>query len=150
MRKPATRQKSLRIPSSIIEGVEALAVENGTDFSAAANQLLDEAIRMRRCPGIVYTSGPGGRRATLAGTGLDVWEIVATHRSVGCDERRLRKVYHWLGEPQLRVALVYYGLYRDEIDARIACDDAWTPEEVYRRHPALAAAWGHGRRARSS
>ena len=148
MTNTATRQKSLRIPNSTAEAVEALAVENGTDFSAAANQLLDEAIRMRRCPGIVYTSGPSGRRATLAGTGLDVWEIVATHRSVGCDERRLSKVYHWLDEPQLRVALAYYGLYRDEIDARIACDDAWTPEEVHRRHPALTAASGHRRRAR--
>ena len=75
-------------------------------------------------------------------------EIISTHRSVGGDERRLRRAYHWLGEPQLRAALAYYNLYRDEIDARIARDDAWTPEAVRRRHPTLTAAPGRHRPAR--
>ena len=44
----------------------------------AAILLIDN---MRRAPGIVFADGPAGRRAAVGGTGLDVWEIVATWRA---------------------------------------------------------------------
>src|SRR5207249_4253416 len=102
--KRATVQKSIRIPGKTARAIEELGAEAGLDFSAATNQLLEEAVRLRRCPGIAFTAGPSGRRATVAGTGLDVWEIVATYLSLGRDERRLREAYHWLMEPQVRAA----------------------------------------------
>lgn len=135
----ATVQKSLRVPRETAEAIEELGAESGLDFSAAANQLLEEALRIRRCPGIVFTSGPGGRRATIAGTGLDVWEVIATYKSLGRSERKLREAYHWLSEPQLRAALAYYALYAEEVDARLARNGSWTPASLERRHPALDA-----------
>lgn len=133
----ATIQKSLRIPPETLREIEQLAAEAGVDFSTAANQLLEEAVHMRRCPGITFTSGPSGRRATLAGTGLDVWEVIATYKALNEDEKRLRKAYHWLTEAQLRAALAYYALYSHEIDARLKQNATWTSVSLQKRHPAL-------------
>jgi uncharacterized protein (DUF433 family) len=132
-------QKSLRIPVETARDIEALGAESGAEFSTIANQLLEEALRMRRCPGIAFTAGPSGRRATVAGTGIDAWEIVATHQSLGGDEARLRAAYHWLTDAQLRAALAYHRLYPAEIDARIAREAALTPDAIATRHPSLAA-----------
>jgi len=129
--------KSLRIRRETLRAIEQLGSETGLDFSATANQLLDEAVRMRRCPGIVFTNGPSGRRATVAGTGVDVWEIIATYGHLGRSESRLRKAYDWLAEPQLRAALAYYAQYPDEIDARLERDASLSPAALARRHPPL-------------
>lgn len=134
-----TVQKSLRIAEETLAAIEEVSREQGVDFSAAANQLLEEAVRMRRCPGVVFTSGPTGRRATIAGTGIDVWEIVATLESVGGDEQKLHRAYHFLSEPQLRAALAYRRLYPRDIERRLRKEREVTPETLRRRHPTLVA-----------
>lgn len=133
----STVQKSLRIPYPIAQAIEELAANCGRDFSASAVELLTEAVKMRRCPGIVFADGPSGRRARLAGTGLDVWEVVATHRGVEGSLERLRQAYPWLSEAQLRAALGYYSVFREEIDRRIARSEGWTPERVLVQYPSL-------------
>lgn len=132
-----TVQKSLRLPKEIAKAVEELAEVFAQDFSAAAIELLTEAIKMRRCPGIVFADGPTGRRARIAGTGLDVWEVIVTYQGVGRDVGRLREAYHWLSEPQLRAALGYYAAYPDEIERRIALNERWTEERLRAQHPSL-------------
>lgn len=87
---------------------------------------------MRHAPGVFFVDGPAGRRAALAGTGLDVWEIIATWRACGQDFDQLRGSYGWLTEPQLRAALTYYDLYPQEIDARLEREAEWTRERVER------------------
>jgi len=79
--------------------------------------------------------GASGRRAVVAGTGLDVWEIVATWRACAGDFGTLRRSYPWLLEQQLRAALSYYKLYPAEIDARLKRETQWTPERVARELP---------------
>ena len=90
---------------------------------------------MRRAPGIVFVDGPAGRRAVVAGTGLDVWEIVATSKQCDGDYDKLRRSYDWLTEPQLRAALGFYELYPEEIDGRLERERSWTPERVRRELP---------------
>ncbi len=92
---------------------------------------------MRRVPGIVFMDGPVGRRASIAGTGLDVWEVIATFKSVGEDRERLAASYGWLSDRQLSAALAYYDLYPQEIDERIEEEESWTPERVYAEFPYL-------------
>jgi len=130
-------QKSLRMPEEIATAIEEAAEAAGRDFSAVANEFLAESVKMRRCPGIVFADGPTGRRARLAGTGLDVWEVIATYQSLDRDRGRLQAAYHWLAEPQLRAALGYYAAYLDEIEQQIARNAGWTPERVAQRYPAL-------------
>ena len=64
-------------------------------------------------PGIVFRSGPAGRRPGLLG-GPDVWEVIAVHRSFDDVERTA----DWLDQPAsaVEVALGYYEAHRAEID----------------------------------
>lgn len=134
-----TIQKSLRVPGEVAREIEDLAEASGRDFSSMANELLAEAVKMRRCPGIVIADGPSGRRARIAGTGLDVWEVIATYKSLDRDLDRMHQAYHWLSDAHLRAALGYYAAYPEEIDRQIARNEAWTPDQLAGRHPSLVA-----------
>ena len=71
----------------------------------------------------------------VSGTGLDVWEVVATWREGGESYETLRRNYPWLSDAQLRAALGYYETYPSEIDARLEREARWTPERVRREFP---------------
>ncbi len=129
------RQRSVRLLERVDKGVQGLAQRTGRDFSAIVNELLDEALKMRRIPGIVFVDSPSGRVAKVAGTGLGVWEIVMAYRAVDEDWERLREGYHWLSEHQLRTALAYAEAYPDEIEHRIQLDERWTPERTWEMYP---------------
>lgn len=88
-----------------------------------------------------FADGPSGRRAALVGSGLDVWEVVATARE---NENDLAATASYLEIPLglVEAAVNYYGAYREEIDGQIALNRAeW--ERGY-------AAWEAGRRALAS
>jgi uncharacterized protein (DUF433 family) len=74
----------------------------------------------------------------IAGTGIEVWEVIATYKSVDEEFERLRTAYHWLNELQLRAALGYYRAYPKEIDALIGQNRRWTKESIHRTYPFLA------------
>jgi len=92
-------------------------------------------IKIRRFPGIIFAEGTSGRRARVAGTGIEVREIIAAYQSVKKDLKRLKKAYHWLSQEQLRVALGYYSTYPQEIDRQIEQNERWDEEKVRERHP---------------
>lgn len=131
-------QKSLRIPQETVKEIERIASESGRDFSSIAKDLLSEAVKMRRCPGVIFADGVTGRRARVSGTGLEVWEIIATYKSVKNNFKRLQKAYHWLTEQQLRVAIGYYSSYRVEIDRQIEQNESWSPQKVLDNYPFLS------------
>jgi len=134
----ATKTRGIRI-SEKLEGEILLEAEaRGKSWSATTNELLEEALRMRRAPGVVFMDGPSGRRAVVAGTGIDVWEVVGAWKAGGMDDAKLSQDFDWLTETQLRAALGYYSLYPVEIDARLEREDAWTPERVRKELPFAA------------
>lgn len=126
----ATRVRDLSLPDELDREICRESADRATTWSGVATELLDEALRMRRAPGVIFVDGPAGRRAAVAGTALDVWEIVATWRAAAEDFGELRQSYAWLTEPQLRAALAYYEHYPQEIDARLQREAEWTPERV--------------------
>ena len=75
---------------------------------------------MEQHPGIVFRSGPGGRRAGLIG-GPDVWEVVRAVRA-GTEAEQVAATRDDLAErvgvtpDLLGAALGYYAEHRDEID----------------------------------
>jgi uncharacterized protein (DUF433 family) len=133
----AVIQKSLRIPEKILKEIERIAEEAQKDFSRVTNELLEEAVKAHRCPGIVFAEGVRGRRARVAGAGIEVWEIIASYQSVGKNLSRLKRAYHWLTGPQLQAAIGYYKTYPEEIDRLIAANETHTPERTHERHPFL-------------
>lgn len=127
-----SEQTTLVIKANI-EGGTAIPTESRT-YRGSPKSLL-QLPSLGRVPGVVLREGPAGRRAVLAGTGLDVWEIIATWREVGEAFERLQASYHWLSEEQLWDALEYYRRNTDEIEARLAREQEWTPEAVWERFP---------------
>jgi len=110
---------------AVLDRLERLSERLGQPRSRVAEQLIDEGIRLREFPGIVFRSGPTGRRAALA-DGPDVWEIVRglkQARSGKGDPVELLMASSDLREEQIRLAADYYSAYPDEIDARIREDE---------------------------
>jgi uncharacterized protein (DUF433 family) len=72
---------------------------------------------------IQFVDGPSGRRASLVGRGLDVWEVIATVRD---NEGSITEAAEYLQIPAglVEAAVTYYGKYRDEIDAKIESNEA--------------------------
>ncbi len=132
-------QKSLRLPPDTLKEIEQISKETGQDFSSLTKDLLVEAIKMRRCPGILFAQGTGGRRAKVAGTGIEVWEIISAYRSMGKNFEKLKKAYHWLSPDQLRAALGYYRTYPQEIDQLVDKNESWTEKKLKERYPFMAA-----------
>ncbi len=138
----STIQKSIRLPAEAVKEIEALASGSGKDFSGIARDLLIEAVKMRRCPGVTFADGPTGRRAKIAGTGIDIWEFIATFKGLGENYDKLKKTYHWLSEQQIRSALTYYALYPEDIDERITRNENLSEAKVIKRFPFLSKTAG--------
>ncbi len=127
-------QKSFRLPVETMKEIEHMAEETGQDFSSVTKDLLQEAIKMRRCPGILFAEGTSGRRARVAGTGIEVWEVIAAYKSMKEDFKRLQKAYHWLSAERLKAALGYYTVYPEEIDRLIEQNEQWNDERLRERY----------------
>lgn len=99
-----------------------------------AQRYVDEGLRRDAHPMIHFLDGPSGRRASLIGRGLDVWEVIATVRD---NDGSVPRATEYLDVPAglVEAAAAYYGEYRDEIDAEIALNEA----EEERGRAAVAA-----------
>src|SRR3989442_8404717 len=54
--------------------------QSGEPIVRLAQRYIDEGMRLDRHPGIVFRTGPAGRRPVVVG-GPDVWEVVQAARS---------------------------------------------------------------------
>jgi uncharacterized protein (DUF433 family) len=88
-----------------------------------AQRYVEEGLRQDAHPLIEFRDGPSGRRASVRGRGLDVWEIVATVRD---NDNSLSQAAEYLQVPAglVEAAVAYYGEYRDEIDAEIDLNES--------------------------
>ena len=73
-------------------------------------------------PGIIYD--PVTRRARIAGSALEVWEVIDGYRSVGYDWSRLESAFDWLTSEQLRAAVTFANQNPEFVAAEIAENDA--------------------------
>jgi hypothetical protein len=118
---------SIRFDPAVLDRLRrhARATSAGS-VSTLAQTLIDEGLRMAEHPGIIFKSGPSGRRAALA-NGPDVWEVAKFLHEV--DERgpgAVAAAAEVLGLPgaRVRTAMRYYADYEAEIEAEIALADA--------------------------
>jgi uncharacterized protein (DUF433 family) len=105
--------------------------------SDVAQQLLEEAIRTRECPGIYFADEATGRTAKIMGTGLGVWEVMRDYVAGGEREDLIHEAYPQLTAAQIGAARNYFLRHRDEIERRIDENAALTPERVAARYPGL-------------
>src|SRR5437870_4403869 len=127
---------TMRLRRSLRKDLEATAERTRRSVADVAQELLDEALRMRQCPGIYFADEPSGRTAKIGGTGLGVWEVVRDF-SKDQDADRIRAAFPQLSQAQITAARMYYARHRDEVQAKIAANDALTPETIEKQYPGL-------------
>lgn len=123
-----TETKTLRLRQALRSEIDQIARRSRRSFSEVAQDLIDEALRMRKCPGIYFSDEPAGREAKIAGTGLAVWEIAGVYKAVSKNERAFRARFPMLTEAQIKAALLYYRNYPDEIGALVAENETLSAE----------------------
>ena len=66
----------MRLRRAVRTGLEQAAARARRSVSDVAQELIEEGLRMRDCPGIYFATEPSGRTAKVSGTGLGVWEVL--------------------------------------------------------------------------
>jgi hypothetical protein len=116
----ATKHLTLRVDQDSLRQLDDESRRQRVTRSELAKRFIDEGLRMEAHPGIVFRSGPTGRRAALA-DGPDIWEVVQNF-SDWEDQKHAateRVGASSLYPHQIRQALRYYAEFPDEIDERI-------------------------------
>ena len=138
-RRPKGRPFTVRLSPEVEGRLEEEARRARQPKTAMLEVLADEALRMRRFPGIGFTGSEHDRRAYLSGTGLEVWEVIELYRDYledGEDARRSFLEAHTVAERQLEAALAYHREYPEEIDWHIRENDR-TPQGWHEMYPAI-------------
>lgn len=103
-----------RIPKGTRTTLEEYAREHKISASAAAAQLLEEALRMARFPGIDFRWAPSGRKPHVVGTGMSAWEVFHVWEDFGRNVERMAKAYPYLKADKINVAIAYAQAYPHE------------------------------------
>jgi uncharacterized protein (DUF433 family) len=109
---------SMRLSKRMQALIDREAKRTGRSRGAIVEALAEEALRMRLFPGIGFKGMDWDRRAWVMGTALDVWQIVDAHRDIGSIEQMAAGGS--ANERQIQLALEYYKMFPEEIDAAIA------------------------------
>ncbi|HYK27029.1 MAG TPA: hypothetical protein VEV61_03595 [Streptosporangiaceae bacterium] len=125
---------TLRLAPGIRDRLSEWARRAGMPERSLAQRYVEEGLKHDAHPLIQFLDGPSGRRASLVGRGLDVWEVIATVRD---NDGSMQEAAEYLQVPAglVEAAVAYYGDYRDEIDREIELNQA-----EYERGQAAAAA----------
>ncbi|MEU4713311.1 hypothetical protein AB0F73_06590 [Micromonospora purpureochromogenes] len=119
--------RSVRFDEAVLARLDRYVREHpGSSSSSVANMFVDESLRTYEHPGVIFRSGPAGRRAALNG-GPDVWEVIGALHAVRAESPELEgeelaaelTEVTGLGREQIAAALRYYATYSAEIDQLI-------------------------------
>jgi len=125
---------TLRLAPGLRQRLSEWARRAGLPERTLAQRYVEEGLRHDAHPLIQFLDGPSGRRASLLGRGLDVWEVIAT---VHDNNGSIAEAAEYLEVPAglVEAAVIYYGEYKHEIDQEIELNEA-----EYERGRAAAAA----------
>ncbi|HXH84483.1 MAG TPA: DUF433 domain-containing protein [Candidatus Tectomicrobia bacterium] len=126
----------MRLRRAVRAGLEQAAARARRSVSDVAQELIDEGLRMRECPGIYFATEPSGRTAKIAGTGLGVWEVLRDFVRDD-DLERVRRAFPQLSAAQINAALIHYKRYPDDVRRQVDANAALTPEVLEQRYPGL-------------
>ena len=110
-----TVSRSFRLAGSLVEALQERARERGESANALAERLIDEGLRREQHPLIAFRDGAAGRRAAIAGTRLDVWQVIDTLRA-SSNSVAQTAAYFEVPEAWVQAAVRYYAAHSDEVD----------------------------------
>ena len=114
---------SVRLPKLTAEKIRTMAGIERRSIPEMLRLLAEEGLKLREFPDLIFTDGPTGRRATFI-QGPDLWEVLEPYVLADKDWQALKASYPDLDEALLRTAIRYYEAYPDEVEARIALNQA--------------------------
>jgi hypothetical protein len=136
-----TKSFSARFSAEVVDMLDARSQRLGQSKARVAERLIEEGLRIEEHPGIVFRSGPTGRRAGIAGA-PDVWEIARDLKGVAAegsaDPIEAVARVSGLDRGVVELAAGYYAAYPDDIDERIQMNEQ--AAERLRRALAVASA----------
>ncbi|MHB8576624.1 MAG: DUF433 domain-containing protein [Dehalococcoidia bacterium] len=104
-----------------------------------------EAEKMRRISGIAFSDEDGIQVPKVAGTGLDVWEVIDVYLRLARDASALTAHFDWLQPRQLQAALRFYAACPAAVDAEIA-ENSRVVAELERDGRYMPSSAGAGRK----
>jgi hypothetical protein len=118
-----TKSFSARFSAEVVDTLDARSTSLGQSKARIAERLIEEGLQIEEFPGIVFRSGPTGRRAGIAG-GPDVWEIARDLRATSREGRTkdpIEAVAHISGLDRsvVELAASYYAAHPRDVDERI-------------------------------
>jgi uncharacterized protein (DUF433 family) len=125
---------SVRLTDATLARLGSRAKRSQLPPRTLAQRYVEEGLRMDEHPLVRFADGPSGRRARLIGTGLDVWEVIATVRDNDGDAAEAAR-YLEIPLGLVQAAIAYYGVYTSEIDQSIDLNE----QEAAEAHAAFLA-----------
>jgi hypothetical protein len=121
-----TRSFSARFSAEVVDKLEAQSRRLGESKARLAERMIDEGLQVEQFPGIIFRSGPTGRRAGIAG-GPDVWEVVRDLKGAAAggvhDPIDVVAAATGLDRSKVELAASYYAAYPDAIDERVRMEE---------------------------
>jgi uncharacterized protein (DUF433 family) len=96
-----------RLPQDVSKELRRFAERRRISTNAAAAQLLGEALRMEKFPGVSFRFTASGRQPFVTGTGMMVWELYHVWLDHKGDVKDVLKNYPHLKASQVNVAAAY-------------------------------------------
>jgi uncharacterized protein (DUF433 family) len=127
---------SLRIPDGVRETIEQMARRERRSPSEMAALLLEEKVRERTHPMIVFRDTAVGPQASVRGTRLLVWHVMMVARDLDMDAARVAEHLQW-PLPEIQAAFRYAQDYPEEIWGEVEANDAVTFADLQRILPGI-------------
>jgi hypothetical protein len=125
-RRERTRSFSARFSAALVEKLETHSGRIGESRARVAERLIEEGLQIEEFPGIMFRSGPTGRRPGIV-AGPDVWEIVrdlkAAAKEGAQDPIDVIAAGTGLDRRKIELAAGYYAAYPDAVDDRIRLNE---------------------------
>lgn len=109
------RTRTFRLPDALIASLQDHSRERGESANALAERYLEEGLRRDLFPLIDFRDGAGGRRAMVAGTRLEVGQVIDTLRASDNSVAAAAE-YFEISEAHVRAAVRYYADFKQEVD----------------------------------
>ena len=140
-KKSSRSHFTMRMERAVHADLAARAERTGESRAALAERYIEEGLRRDEHPEVVFRDSSLGRRAMLAGTRLEIWQVIETLRNSG---NSIEEAAEYLGLPasKVRACLSYYAAYQGDVDghARRQRRENERAEAAWRREQELLSA----------
>jgi len=102
----------IEIPEDLTAAIGEIAATTGQDTGSLVTEMVTEAIKMRRVPGILFAHGATGRRARVGGAGI---KVIGLYEAVGRDRRKVQEIPLQLNSHHIDMAISHYEAYAEDI-----------------------------------